>query len=42
MKRLTVVGKPTDKDLASLLEEEAPAIVQAEFKTTVDETEWHG
>jgi Na+-translocating ferredoxin:NAD+ oxidoreductase subunit B len=42
MKRLTVVGKPTDKDLASLLEEEAPTIVQADFKTTVDETEWHG
>ena len=42
MKRLTVVGKPTDKDLASLLDEEAPTIVHADFKTTVDETEWHG
>jgi len=42
MKRLTLVGKPTEKDLASVADEEAPAIVQADFKTTVDETEWHG
>jgi len=42
MKRLTMVGKPTEEDLARVAEEEMPAVATADFKTTVDETEWHG
>ena len=42
MKRLLEVGKPSEKDLAAVADEKAPAIVEADFKTTVDKTEWHG
>ena len=42
MKRLVFVGKPTDKDIEATQDEEAPEIVHADFKTTVDKTEWHG
>ena len=42
MKRITRVGKPSEKDLAAVAQREAPEIVTDEFKTTVDETEWHG
>ena len=41
-KRLTFVGRPTEKDLAAVAEEELPESIQADFKTTVDETEWRG
>ena len=42
MKRVMDFGKPTPEDLAALEGEEAPAIAEADFKTTVDETEWRG
>jgi RnfABCDGE-type electron transport complex B subunit len=42
MKRVAEMGKPSEKDLAALADEETPDIVQGEFKTTVDNTEWHG
>jgi len=42
MKRLVMVGKPSEKDLAAVAAEEAPEMVEADFKTTVDKTEWHG
>ena len=41
-KRLVMIGKPSEKDLAAVADEEVPAVVEADFKTTVDETEWHG
>lgn len=36
------IGEPTPEDLAKVAEEEAPAIAQADFKTTVDKTQWQG
>ncbi len=42
MKRILFVGKPSEQDLAAVAAEEVPEIVRDEFKTTVDETEWHG
>jgi len=42
MKRLVFVGTPSEKDLAAVAEAEVPDVVQADFKTTVDKTEWHG
>jgi len=42
MKRIVSVGKPGYEDLAGVADEETPDIVQADFKTTVDDTEWHG
>lgn len=36
------IGEPTPEDLAKVADEEAPAIAQADFKTTVDKTDWHG
>ncbi len=42
MKRIVLVGKPREKDLAAVADEELPDIVRDEFKTTVDKTEWHG
>ena len=41
-KRLLYVGKPSEKDLAAVAHEELPEPVQADFKTTVDDTEWRG
>ena len=41
-KRLLLVGKPTARDLAAVADEELPESVQADFKTTVDDTEWRG
>ena len=41
-KRLTFVGKPSPKDLDAVAGEEVPQVIQADFKSTVDETEWHG
>lgn len=35
-------GKPEKKDLEKLKDVEAPALVEADFKTTVDKTEWQG
>ena len=42
MKRLTFVGKPSEKDLAAVAEQKLPAVVEPDFKTTADETEWRG
>ena len=42
MKRLLFVGLPTARDIEATADEEAPEIVQADFKTTVDKTDWHG
>jgi hypothetical protein len=36
------VGKPTPEDLAAVAHEEMPSRIEADFKTTVDETEWRG
>jgi len=42
MKRLVFIGKPSERDLAAVADKELPEIVQPDFKTTVDETEWRG
>jgi Na+-translocating ferredoxin:NAD+ oxidoreductase RNF subunit RnfB len=42
MKRILFVGKPSAQDLQAVAAEQAPEIVKADFKTTVDKTEWHG
>jgi RnfABCDGE-type electron transport complex B subunit len=42
MKGLVRVGKPSEKDKHAVEDQEVPSIVQADFKTTVDDTEWHG
>jgi len=42
MKCIVTVGKPTEKDLTAVADQEAPEIVKDEFKTTVDRTKWHG
>lgn len=36
------VGKPSPADLAAVADEQLPDRVEADFKTTVDETEWRG
>ena len=36
------VGMPTAEDIAAVADEELPDRVEADFKTTVDETEWRG
>lgn len=42
MHGLIYVGKPTPKDIAAAGDAEVPAVVTADFKTTVDQTEWQG
>jgi len=39
---MLVVGKPTPEDLAAVAHEELPDRIEADFKTTVDDTEWRG
>jgi electron transport complex protein RnfB len=39
---LVYVGKPSPEDLAAVKDEKLPTEVRADFKTTVDDTEWHG
>lgn len=41
-KRYLFVGKPTPEDLAAVAHEELPEAITADFKTTVDDTEWRG
>jgi len=41
-KRLIFVGKPGQKDLEKTRDEELPEVISADFKTTVDDTEWRG
>lgn len=40
--RLVFVGEPTPEDRAGAMEFDAPEIVEPDFKTTVDDTEWRG
>lgn len=42
MKRLLMIGRPSERDLAAVATEDLPAIAQPDFKTEVDKTEWHG
>ena len=42
MESLIFVGKPSPKDLAKTEGEHVPERIEADFKTTVDETEWRG
>ena len=42
MESLIFVGIPSEKDKAALKNVEVPERVEADFKTTVDETEWRG
>ena len=42
MESLMFVGKPTEKDLAAVASEEVPDRILADFKTSVDDTEWRG
>jgi len=42
MASLVFVGRPSEKDLAETAHEELPDKVKADFKTTVDRTEWRG
>jgi hypothetical protein len=42
MQGLVFVGKPSPEDLAAVAEEELPDKIEADFKTTVDDTEWRG
>ncbi len=39
---IVFVGKPTDKDLYETKDKEIPDVVEPDFKTTVDDTEWRG
>ena len=41
-KRFIFVGKPTPEDLAAVADEQLPERIEADFKTTVDDTEWRG
>jgi len=41
-KRYLFVGMPTDKDLAAVADEELPEAIKADFRSTVDDTEWWG
>jgi hypothetical protein len=42
MKRFVSIGKPSAKDLEAVKDQDVPPIVKADFKTTVDDTEWRG
>jgi len=42
MESLIVVGKPTREDLAAVADEELTQPIRADFKTTVDKTDWRG
>ncbi len=41
-KRLMFIGKPSAKDMDKASDLEAPEIVEPDFKTSVDDTEWRG
>ena len=40
--RLIFVGKPSPADIAATRDKVLPELVEADFKTTVDDTEWRG
>ena len=39
---LIYVGKPSEAELAQVADEDVPERVEADFQTTVDDTEWWG
>ena len=39
---LVYVGKPSAEDLAAVADEDMPDRIEADFQTTVDDTEWRG
>ncbi|MCP4111205.1 MAG: RnfABCDGE type electron transport complex subunit B [Desulfobacteraceae bacterium] len=41
-KSLVFVGKPSEKDIAAVADEKVPDVIEPDFKTTVDDTEWRG
>ncbi|MDZ4198268.1 MAG: RnfABCDGE type electron transport complex subunit B [Kiritimatiellia bacterium] len=42
MKGLIFVGKPEPKDLAATRDQTVPALIESDFKTTVDQADWQG
>jgi len=42
MKCIVFVGKPTEADRQAAAGENAPSVPEVDFKTTADDTEWHG
>jgi electron transport complex protein RnfB len=42
MQSLVFIGKPTPEDLVAVADEELPERATADFRTTVDDTEWRG
>ncbi len=40
--RLVFVGMPSDKDVLAVAEEDLPDVIEPDFKTSVDDTEWRG
>ena len=40
--RLVFVGIPSEKDVLAVAEEVLPDVIEPDFKTTVDDTEWRG
>jgi ferredoxin len=40
--RLVFVGIPSDKDILAVAGEELPDVIEPNFKTSVDDTEWRG
>jgi electron transport complex protein RnfB len=41
-KRIMLIGKPSRKDIEATKDMQVPEIVEAEFRTSVDDTEWWG
>lgn len=40
--RLVFVGIPSERDILEAAKEDLPEVIEADFKTTVDDTEWRG
>ncbi len=41
-KRLVFIGKPSQRDLAAVTDEDLPEVAPDKFETTVDKTDWQG
>ena len=41
-RRLAMIGRPSRRNLEATADQEAPTVAQADFRTTVDSTDWHG
>lgn len=39
---LVFVGKPSERDIAAVADEELPGVVEPDFKSTIDDTDWRG